>query len=260
MKLLSFHYHLKIVLDSPITGHRFTLRCTPVSDARQRIMHAERYIFPADFLSESRDNWGNALIYGCCRGAHTSFEANVCGQAVAGLAQSVPSANPVRDLQFQYPTALTAADASIRRFADCLHLGGDPLSQAECVMNAVHAALQYAPGATTVSTTAAEAFAAGCGVCQDYAHVMLAVLRSRNIPCRYVVGMLMGEGKSHAWVEVLQHGSWYAFDPTNCRRVVDEHIKLSHGRDYLDCTINRGLFRGTASQMTDISVIVSEIK
>lgn len=247
-------------MDAPVAGHRFTLRCTPVSDARQRIVQAERYIFPADFLGESRDCWGNSLIYGACKGEHTSFEANVCGQAVAGLADSVTSENPARDQLFQYPTVLTAADAALLRFADGLTPAGDILHLSETVMQRVHAALAYTPGATNVHTTAAEAFQAGCGVCQDYAHVMLAVLRSRGIPCRYVVGMLLGEGKSHAWVEVLHENRWYAFDPTNCRRVTDEHIKLSHGRDYLDCTINRGLFRGTANQKTDISVIVAEVK
>lgn len=259
MKLLSYHYHLKIDMDTPVTGHRFTLRCTPASDTRQRIMQAERYVFPADYLSESRDGWGNQLIYGCCRGEHTSFEANVCGQAVVGISDCVPSENPARDMLFQYPTPLTAADGAICRLAADAGQG-DTLEQAERIMHAVHGALQYLPGTTNVSTTAAEAFAAGCGVCQDYSHVMLAVLRSLHIPCRYAVGMLLGEGKSHAWVEVLHGGCWYGFDPTNCRRVTDTHIKLSHGRDYLDCTINRGLFRGTANQKTDISVIVSEIK
>lgn len=259
MKTLSYHYHLKIDLDAPVTGHRFTLRCTPVSDARQRILRAEHYVFPADFLGESRDNWGNALLYGCCRGAHSSFEANVCGQAQVGTAQCVPSDNETRDMLFRYPTALTAADPAITDFAAGLCLSGTNLSQAERVMHAVHETMRYQPGFTTVHTTAAQAFAAGCGVCQDYAHLMLAILRGRNIPCRYAVGMLMGEGKSHAWVEVLHEGGWYAFDPTNCRLVDDAHIKLSHGRDFQDCAINRGLFRGCAGQTTEISVIVSEI-
>lgn len=260
MKLLSYHYHLKINMDGPVTGHRFTLRCTPVSDARQRITQIQRYVFPADYLRESRDNWGNALIYGCCRGVHTSFEANVCGQAVVGLSESVPAVNPGQNEVFRYPTELTAADEALGQLAVELGASGNALSKTEAVMHRVHSALQYVPGSTTVQTTAAQAFAAGRGVCQDYSHVMLAVLRSMGIPCRYVVGMMMGEGESHAWVEVLHQGAWYAFDPTNCRRVEDEHIKLSHGRDYQDCAINRGVFRGFANQQTDISVIVSEIK
>ncbi len=260
MKKLSYHYHLKITLSEPVTMHRFTLRCTPASDARQHILSCERFIGPADFLSDSRDSWGNALIYGSCRAPHSEFEVNICGQAVAGLSDSVPSENEVRDNLFRYPTALTAADAAICRFAEDLHLSGSTLSQAECITRAVHERLHYCPGTTTVHTTAAEAFHAGAGVCQDYTHVMLALLRSRGIPCRYAVGMLMGEGKSHAWVEVLCGALWYGFDPTNCIRVGDGHIKLSHGRDFYDCVINRGMFRGMAAQETDVSVIVSEIK
>lgn len=81
------------------------------------------------------------------------------------------------------------------------------MQQAENVMNAVYAALNYIPGSTTVQTTASQVLSAGCGVCQDYAHLTLAVLRCMSIPCRYVVGMLMGEGESHAWVEILHQGS-----------------------------------------------------
>lgn len=260
MKQLSFRYHLKIEMDSPVTHHQFTLRCFPISDARQHISRVEYDISPADFLRESRDSWGNALIYGGCREAQTSFEVYVRGQAAVDSAQSVPSENPVRDQLFQYPTALTKADASLCAFADSLDLRGDALAQAERVMTAVHAALQYTPGVTTVATTAREAFASGRGVCQDYAHVMLAILRSRGIPCRYAVGMLLGEGKSHAWVEVLHQNRWYSFDPTHSCRAGEDYIKLSHGRDYLDCTINRGVFRGTANQMTEISVVVEEME
>lgn len=259
MKLLSYHYHLRIDLDAPVTMHRFTLRCTPASDARQRITQVQNFVFPADYLSESRDNWGNALLYGSCRRGHTSFEANVCGQAVVGLADCVPSDNPERDRIFRYPTPLTAADDGLRRFADGLRISGDELQQAEAVMAAVHSALRYQPGSTTVQTTAAQALSAGCGVCQDYAHVMLAVLRCQGIPCRYVVGMLMGEGESHAWVEVLCRNGWYAFDPTHNCRAEDTHIKISHGRDYQDCSINRGVFFGTAEQKREISVIVTEM-
>lgn len=260
MKLLSFHYHLSISMDAPIHAHRFTLRCIPASDARQKIIQLQKYVFPADFLSESRDSWGNSLLYGGCREPHTAFEANVCGQAAVGLCDSTPSDNPMRDSLFRYATPLTAPDGQIRDFVHSVHLSNaDALTAAQHTMEAVHAHMRYVPGCTTVQTTAAQAFAAGCGVCQDYSQIMLSALRPMGIPCRYVAGMLLGEGASHAWVEVLHEGRWYAFDPTNCQPVSDGHIKLSHGRDAWDCSINRGLFRGFASQKTDISVIVTEV-
>ena len=79
-----------------------------------------------------------------------------------------------------------------------------------------------------------------------------------GIIARYVAGMMLGEGASHAWVEVLHDGIWTGYDPTNDLIVSDGHIKLSHGRDAWDCAINRGIFLGSANQTTEISVIVAE--
>lgn len=260
MKRLSFHYHLGIRMDAPVNNHRFTLRCIPASDARQQIEQLQTDVQPCDFLSESFDQWGNALRYGCCREEHSNFDVDITGIASTGYAPCVPSEKPERDALFAIPTALTSADSALAEFAAQIPGDGDVLAQSEKIMRAVFEKLRYVPGSTNVCTSAAEAFSLGCGVCQDYSHVMLSVLRAHGIPCRYVVGMLMGEGKSHAWVEVLCDGCWYGFDPTNCQPVTDLHIKLSHGRDYNDCTINRGIFRGNACQVTDICVTVTELK
>ena len=222
--------------------------------------------FPSDWLSCSRDQWGNALLYGCCGGQQSCFEANVCGLAETGLAVGTPAEHPGREGVFSFATPLTVADSALRAeadsalraFSESLSLRTGSFAEMEAVMQRVHEALSYQPGTTTVQTTAAEAFSMGCGVCQDYAHVMLSLLRAQGIPSRYAAGMLLGEGKSHAWVEVLHEGLWTGYDPTNCLVVSDQHIKLSHGRDAQDCAINRGIFRGSAKQKTDISVIVTE--
>ena len=98
----------------------------------------------------------------------------------------------------------------------------------------------------------------GCGVCQDYSHILISLCHLAGIPARYVVGMLTGEGASHAWVEIYQDEKWYALDPTNNLIVDDEHIKISHGRDYRDCLINQGVFTGCAKQTQEIQVVVEE--
>ena len=257
MKSLSFHYHLKITMDAPVSRHCFTLRCLPVSDERQKIAELRYFLSPVAYLSEDRDQWGNALLYGRCLGEQTCFEANVCGLAELGFAQGTAEREIERARVFAFPTPLTQADGALRDFAESLPLRSGAPEEAEAVMRAVHDALSYQPGATTVQTTAAEAFSMGRGVCQDYAHVMLAVLRLKGVPCRYAAGMLLGEGESHAWVEVLHGGLWTGYDPTNCLTVSDQHIKLSHGRDAGDCALNRGVFRGGARQKTDISVLVT---
>ena len=258
MKLLSFHYHLKIRMDSFVNGHRFILRCVPGADDRQRILKLDRYVFPYDFLRDAEDQWGNACLYGSFRGPHTCFEANVCGQAAAGLRSGTASVNPAREEIFRYATPLTQLSGGLKQFADDLSVRSGAPEEAAAVMHAVHEALSYIPGATGTKTTASEAFDLGCGVCQDYAHIMLAALRSRGIIARYVAGMMLGEGASHAWVEVLHDGIWTGYDPTNDLIVSDGHIKLSHGRDAWDCAINRGIFLGSANQTTEISVIVAE--
>lgn len=87
---------------------------------------------------------------------------------------------------------------------------------------------------------------------------MIALMHMSGIPARYVVGMLQGEGLSHAWVEIYENGMWIGLDPTNNLVVSDRHIKISHGRDYKDCTINQGFFTGNADQRQQIRVSVTE--
>ena len=125
-------------------------------------------------------------------------------------------------------------------------------------MHKLHQDLSYEKGVTTFQTTAEEAMKLKKGVCQDYAHILIALLRMMRIPARYVVGMMIGEGFSHAWVEMEADGRWYGLDPTNDVFVGENYIKISHGRDYNDCIVNKGVFTGMASQKQDISVIVCE--
>ena len=127
-------------------------------------------------------------------------------------------------------------------------------------MAALYERFQYVPGSTSIRTTAEQALDLGMGVCQDYSHILLSLCRLERIPCRYVVGMLMGEGLSHAWVEICQDGRWIALDPTNNLVVDDQHIKISAGRDYRDCIINQGLFVGQTTQHQEILVRVQEVR
>lgn len=260
MKRLSFSYHLEINTDHPVKGHSFRLMCVPFSDGRQDILSLNTQISPADFIGQGCDSWGNRFLYGSFSGPHNQFFADISGEALVGKTTCIASSQPHKDHIFLYPTALTKPDPALLSFSEKTkaHFSSNT-AQAETVMNALFEKMQYVPGSTTVKTTAGEAFSAGTGVCQDYSHIMLSVLRSQGIPARYAAGMLMGEGKSHAWVEVLQDGYWYGFDPTNCKRVTDEHIVLCRGKDYGDCALNRGVFRGFANQNTTHFVKVKEI-
>jgi transglutaminase-like putative cysteine protease len=152
------------------------------------------------------------------------------------------------------PTPLTRPDGVLAAAArDVSAAGARGLDLAERACSWAHRALTYPHGVTGVRTTAAAALAAGRGVCQDYAHVMLALCRAAGLPARYVSGHLVGEGGSHAWVEVLvgdpasppaRSVTAVAFDPTHDRRAGPGYLTVAVGRDYADVAPTSGTFEG----------------
>jgi transglutaminase-like putative cysteine protease len=154
---------------------------------------------------------------------------------------------------FCEPTELTAADTRIstvaRELADGAH---DYEECAERISVWVADTMSYAAGLTGVRTTAAQALAIGKGLCQDYAHIMLAICRAAGLSARYVSGHMLSEGGSHAWVEVLlptDDGRFraIAFDPTNRRRPDMSYAIVAVGRDYRDVAPTSGSFTGPYS-------------
>lgn len=125
-------------------------------------------------------------------------------------------------------------------------------------MRHLYETFRYVSGSTNIYTTAEEAFAQKKGVCQDYAHILISMCRMCGIPARYVVGFMIGEGYSHAWVEICQDGYWYGFDPTNNLLIDENYIKISSGRDYNDCIMDKGTFIGSAGQEQSIKVVVKK--
>jgi transglutaminase-like putative cysteine protease len=149
------------------------------------------------------------------------------------------------------PTRLTAADDRLRDLAARLPAtAAAPLDQAAWICDLVHASLEYADGVTSVRTTAAEALAGGRGVCQDMAHVMLALCHLMGLPARYVSGHLIGQGGTHAWVEVAVPRARDAvavpFDPSHGRRAGSSYVTVATGRDYGDVAPTSGSYVGTS--------------
>jgi transglutaminase-like putative cysteine protease len=149
------------------------------------------------------------------------------------------------------PTPLTAPDQRLRAMAADLAGPGEPEELAQRVCAAVSSAITYEYGVTTVSTTAAEVLAGGRGVCQDSAHVMLALCRLLGQPARYVSGHLLGQGGTHAWVEVIVpragHAEAVAFDPCHGRRTDSGYVTVATGRDYADVAPTSGSYVGSSS-------------
>lgn len=139
-----------------------------------------------------------------------------------------------------------------------------PLRVALDFCSFVYQTFAYQKGITTVETTLDEIWNLKSGVCQDFAHILLAMLRLRQIPARYVSGYICpnrsgmrGEGATHAWVEAFlpQYG-WLGLDPTNNCVANDTHVRLAVGRNYADCAPVKGTYRGTAPHAMEVAVSV----
>jgi transglutaminase-like putative cysteine protease len=152
---------------------------------------------------------------------------------------------------------------------DCFAEGAPLLTAAQALMSKIHRDFKYAPGSTNIRTSALEAFETRRGVCQDFAHVMIACLRSRGLAARYVSGYLrttppaaagpswVGADASHAWVSVFcPPFGWIDLDPTNDLRVATDHIVIAWGRDFGDVSPLRGVIVGGGQHRLSVRVSV----
>jgi transglutaminase-like putative cysteine protease len=184
--------------------------------------------------------------------SHVEFRLVAVLERLRGSGACPLPASAARDRRLLRPTRLTEPDDRLREMAASLKVPGDrPLDTAGRICQAVHEAITYEYGVTSVTTTAAEALDVGRGVCQDSAHVMLAVCRLLGLPARYVSGHLLGQGGTHAWVEVVvsegDGASAVAFDPCNGRRAGGGYVTVATGRDYADVAPTSGSYVGAAT-------------
>ena len=242
------------------TGYRIAQRIryeytAPVHNLRQRLIVVPRpehggqrrrhWQVEVDGVDDAAveshvDRFGNQVVDVVVPAVETYVEF-----AVDSRVSLRPGVHRIRqDRRFLSRTRLTEPDAAIVRIAGD---GGRP--DADAICQRTHAALTYEWGVTSVHTTASEALALGRGVCQDYAHVMVSACRVAGLPARYVSGHLLGEGGSHAWVEVLgpaadASGRWTveAWDPTHARRAGPGYVTVAVGRDYADVAPLSGSF------------------
>lgn len=201
MTELEFHFHTGVEFSAPVSGHTFALHCLPVEDDAQKLQSYTVRIEPAAEYGLHRDGFGGWLVCGSCREPHTGFCYDSHGIVrVDGRAQVEP-VNPVLR-QF---TPFTAMTAELEALWQSLPLDGKPPQEQAALLNkAAAGALHYVPGLTGISTTAGQAFALGSGVCQDYAHILLALARRSGFAARYCMGLAPGEGATHAWVELAE--------------------------------------------------------
>lgn len=260
MKKLYFEYYMQIVYSEAAQSCRYTMKCIPAGTDRQRLETLEIQIHPEADYCEGEDSFGNRQLFGGVDIPHDSFDICMKGRITVGLAASEPITKDTDAMLFRHHHGLTKPGERIACYFESLRGGlqGTALEQGKFLMHRLHQDFVYEQNITGISTTAEEAFRLGGGVCQDYAHILITLCRMAKISARYVTGMLLGEGKSHAWVEILSDDRWYALDPANDLEVTDSHIKIGVGRDAADCAINRGLVMGGGRQTQTVRVSVTE--
>lgn len=272
----------------PVTDSVNEVRLTPRTNYRQSCYHHEIEIVPSTNLMTYEDFFGNRVHAYSVSVPHTEMVIHTKATVVTVDKEQgsdlpkLPLADQVRllnDEQFQnryiefiLPTSYTEVTPELVEFAS-QHPFDEAVDMYEWtkkLSSTIYEQFTYDPEATSVNTTVKKALHLKRGVCQDYAHLMIAVCRSVGLPSRYVsgyhfVGDLQGgnadfEQASHAWVETHIPGTgWLGFDPTNNEEVSWRYIKLGHGRDYKDIVPVKGVYRGVAGSLS-VKVDVRKIE
>jgi transglutaminase-like putative cysteine protease len=259
------------------------VRMQPRTDARQRCLSFSLDLSPRATMMMYRDFFGNAVHHFDIPGQHELIE--VAAQAVVEvLPPLVPHASAVCDWgeldarvaqgdywEMMLPSHYARPTELLEKLREKLDLKrrGNPLELLQELNTQMYEFFEYAPNTTEVDSPIDDALESRQGVCQDFAHIMIALVRQLKIPCRYVSGYLFHEdsakdrspaGATHAWVEAyLGELGWVAFDPTNNLPGCERHIRVAIGRDYADVPPTRGVHKGEAGSELSVTVSVSPV-
>lgn len=244
----------------PVAKCNYTIKCMPLSNKRQVISNIKIEMFPHTNYMTGTDGLSNVQIYGANNESHDIFNFHIEGDAVTGLSYYEETADSVSSMIFKHSHGLNMPGPQIISWYESIDSQNatTDYEKALLFMHRLHDSFEYKTLVTNINTSAEEAFTLGYGVCQDYAHIFISLMHLAHIPARYVTGLLIGEGASHAWVEILYDDKWIGLDPTNDCVVSENHIKIGIGRDAKDCMINRGIMHGGGTQTQSVRVVVAE--
>jgi transglutaminase-like putative cysteine protease len=252
-------------------------RMTPMTLPHQLTLFSQVEVTPAAATYRYHDYWGTQVTVFDLQRAHQQLRVTASSLVEVGEAWDVEDAgwdvlhgqSTVDEYaEFLVPTPRTTVDESLHEFAAEVAAGATPREAARRVADWVGETVAYVPGSTGVQTGAQEAWDLRKGVCQDIAHLTVALVRSLGIPCRYVSGYLHPkkdpalnetvEGQSHAWVE-WWCGGWEGHDPTNGVPTGKRHVLVARGRDYTDVTPLKGIYNGPPSSHLGVTVEVTRL-
>ncbi|SDK26516.1 transglutaminase family protein [Lentzea albidocapillata] len=264
--------------EAPVMQSYNEARLTPRGDRRQNVVVSRVETTPATRAYRYTDYWGTEV---------TSFDLHAPHKELQVVASSVVETSAViepvttgtwadmreenlldRYTEFLEPTRYTPRNRELLAKARELKKGKTPSEAVLAASQWVWEQLKYQPGSTGVHSSAVDAWHERKGVCQDFAHLTLVLLRGMGIPSRYVSGYLHTKkdgalretvrGESHAWIEAWT-GGWWGYDPTNAMPVGPRHIWVALGRDYADVAPLKGIYSGGAATALEVTVDITRL-
>ena len=261
--ILTINHETVYRYDAAVAHSTQYLRLTPQSGEGQRVLEWTLDL-PAPAV-RTEDGFGNVLHVLTLDMPHHEIRIRATGivETDDGERMSFSCGDPRPYLR---ATRLTSMSPALLEFAESFRRLPMELKSLDALARAVLAYIVFESGITTVSSTAAEAFAAARGVCQDHTHVFIACCRYLGVPARYVSGYVHSPGHvqnhvaSHAWAEVWVEDRWWSFDVVNSCRAAASHLKLAVGMDYMDACPVRGMRRGGGGELMLAEVQVMQIQ
>ncbi len=295
--LLNLNHETRYRYSPQVESAHHVVHLKPNSSASQTVLRHSLDIMPRPAEQrEALDVYGNSRTFFSFDGSHDGLRVVADSMIETHMKQPDSTANlpweRVRE-QFRYRAGADYNSAweflfaspyvprhdAFAEFARPSFTAGRPMGEAaNDLMACIHSAMVYDGDSTDASTPALTALRQGKGVCQDFAHIMVACCRAMGLPARYVSGYLLtqpppgqprliGCDASHAWASVYcpdgtdsPNGRWLDFDPTNNRTPGEDYVTLATGRDFLDVSPLRGVIRGGAQHILDVAVTVTPIE
>jgi len=283
MNFYSIRHMTRFEYEKPISESLMEVRMHPRTDANQRCFNFSLSVSPRCRVFSYRDHLGNNVHHFDIPGQHK--ELVIIGRTLVEV-QDLATVPACLDTtaweeldeivhggdywEMLLPSDFAKPTPGLLQLASELEVvrRGDPLTLL-CELNTrLHHHFNYVPRSTRVDSPIDEAIARREGVCQDFSHIMIALVRQLGIPCRYVSGYLhhrpmthvrSTESATHAWVDAfLPHLGWVGFDPTNDLLARESHIRTALGRDYADVPPTRGVYRGSTASALEVAVHVTE--
>lgn len=279
MPKFTIHHTTKYTYDSPVRDSTNQLMLYPVKDMYQQVLRHDLSITSDPLVEIYEDYYGNEVGSFMHSGLHSELLIDSKVEVITEP-RPLPEIDKTLEDQWAYLQQVRLQVPYID-FLKVEQFEGNkevivivqalqgrqskPLDAILELTKYVYDNFKYIQGVTNVETTLDEIWKLKAGVCQDFAHMLSAMLRMIGVPARYVSGYvcpdktgMRGEGATHAWVEALiPFYGWLGFDPTNNCLATDLHVRLAVGRNFRDCSPVKGTFKGTSNQNLEVGVTVA---